>query len=146
MSEHDRSQIQLLHHANTNKAAYQPLSVEAAFVCLVRQSPYFRRLAKIAKIAMAPNVDAIQPAGCPMAYQPIVCPTQLASTEPPMPSNVVTMMPKHCPPGYRNLAKIPMMKPMMMVLIMVGFPLMVWIGNIYIRQMAGFSRERLPEK
>jgi len=44
------------------------------------------------------------------------------------------------------LAKIPMIKPIMMVLIMGGFPLMVWIGGIHIRQTVSFSRERLPEK
>ena len=44
------------------------------------------------------------------------------------------------------LATVPMMKPIMMVLIMVGFPLMVWIDGIHIRQTVSFSRERLPEK
>src|SRR5215510_1610235 len=65
----------------------------------------------MAKITIAPRIDAINPAGCPPLYQPTARPSQPATTDPAMPNNIVTMTPPGSRPGMMSLANTPTIRP-----------------------------------
>src|SRR5262249_19685833 len=63
----------------------------------------------------APMTDAMNPAPCPSAYQPIICPMNVAAIAPAMPKIAVSQNPEGPVPGVTAFAIRPATKPIRIV-------------------------------